>query len=706
MLRFTAMFALLLQLVAAAVEEVADERTFKKILSDNPAVVVDFYSQTCGPCIMMAPKFKELAKEYEGRVKFVKVDVQRAYVGVQIRSMPTFHFYLQGKLENQFSGADENGMRMYTQVPPPATCPLPRACSRLPLPLRPGRPGSRCSLRPPLVHARRSNSTARLRPWTSRCRSARSRPSTRSTTRASSIMSTRSTRSTQPTRHALRRAPFALATARAVHMHAFCSLAQRLRPPPLRAAQLVQILKKKYGKAPEYTKKNSRKAAAPAGGGDKPGGEKVVDIRKMDMDDLKAEIYRREMAAEEKEEELRKKKNDRRREKLGLVDKEGNPGSAAKPVKLAVLGGGPAGMTAAIYSARAGLKPVVVAPAIGGQLMGKGVGVENYPGILEANGGDIIKLMKNQAAKFAATFEHEIVMSVDLSVRPFVIKTNSSALTAHSLVISTGADSRWLDAPGEMQYRGGGVSSCATCDGFLWREKAVAVIGGGDTAMEDALVLARTSSHVTVIHRRDSFRASHVLQQAVLSNPKITVMWNTVVKEFKGGDCAQEATCMLSALALESTTDPSNVTELAVDAAFVAIGHIPNTELFKGQLDMTDNGYLVTANASTRCSVDGVFAAGDVADWTYRQAVTSAGSGSQAALDAERWLSETMVGSSEEGDDDDAEQCHPEDYESWTMKKIRGELTSMGVDVKAECKGCMEKSEFIAVLCKHLSGGR
>ena len=469
----------------------------------------------------------------------------------------------------------------------------------------------------------------------------------------------------------------------------------------------MQILKKKYGKAPEYTKKNTRKAAAPAGGEKAAGGEKVVDIRKMDMDELKAEIYRREMAAEEKEEELRKKKNDRRREKLGLVDKEGTPGSAAKPVKLAVLGGGPAGMTAAIYSARAGLKPVVVAPAIGGQLMGKGVGVENYPGILEANGGDIVKLMKNQAAKFSATFEHEMVMSVDLTVRPFVIKTNSSALTAHSLVISTGADSRWLDLPGEMEYRGGGVSSCATCDGFLWREKAVAVIGGGDTAMEDALVLARTSSHVTVVHRRDSFRASHVLAQAVLANPKITVIWNTVVKEFKGGDCAQEATCMLSALVLESTTDPSNVTELPVDAAFVAIGHIPNTDLFKGQLDMTDNGYLVTANASTRCSVDGVFAAGDVADWTYRQAVTSAGSGSQAALDAERWLSETMMGaSSDEGDDDDSEQCHPEDYESWTMKKIRGELTTMGVDVKAECRGCMEKSEFIAVLCKHLGGGR
>jgi thioredoxin-disulfide reductase len=371
---------------------------------------------------------------------------------------------------------------------------------------------------------------------------------------------------------------------------------------------------------------------------------------------------------------------------------------------VAILGGGPAGMTAAIYSARAGLKPVVIAPATGGQLMGKGVGVENYPGIMEANGGDIIKLMKSQAAKFSATFEHELVASVDLSKRPFVIKTNTSALTAHALIVSTGADSRWLGAPGEDMYRGGGVSSCATCDGFLWREKHCAVIGGGDTAMEDALVLARTSSHVTLIHRRDSFRASHVLQQAVLGNPKITVLWNTTVGEFKGGDCASEATCMLSHLALHTTDDPTNTTELAVDAAFVAIGHIPNTGLFTGQLDMTDTGYLQTRADSTHCSVDGVFASGDVADWVYRQAVTSAGSGSQAPLDAERWLSEQMIGASDEEEAEEA--CHPEDYEGWTMKKIRAELTSMGLDPKAECRGCMEKGEFIAVLCKHLSGGR
>merc|ERR1719424_2061260 len=301
--------------------------------------------------------------------------------------------------------------------------------------------------------------------------------------------------------------------------------------------------------------------------------------------------------------------------------------------------------------------------------------------------------------KFAATFEEEMVLSVDLSKKPFVITTNASAILAHSIVIATGADSRWLGVKGEEELKGGGVSSCATCDGFLYSNKPVVVVGGGDTAMEDALVLARTSSAVTLIHRRDSFRASKVLADAVLANSKITVMWNTTVSEFKGGEGG-----MLATVVTADVNDAANTTELPAEAAFVAIGHIPNTQLFKGQLEMTPSDYLVTQDASTKCSVDGVFAAGDVADWVYRQAVTSAGSGSQAALDAERWLSEQMVGASDEEEAEEA--CHPEDYEGWTMKKIRADLTSMGLDPKAECRGCMEKGEFIAVLCKHLSGGR
>jgi len=611
---------LLLALVAvglAEVEEVTSESQFKKILSSNAAVAVDFYSTTCGPCIMIAPKYKELSKEYDGRVKFVKVNVQSAYVGVQVRSMPTFHFYVQGKLEHQFSGADENGMRQWVHQ-------IANKADAMDIEVSLGA----------LEAFYKKHDPSKLD-----------------------------------------------------------SVDEIYEKYP--AYKLVNILKKKYGEAPEFTKKNKPKPKKAEGGSAGDVG-KGVDIRKMDLEDLKAEVYKREAAAEEKELELMSKKNQRRREKL--VQKCSAEGGEV-PVKLAVVGGGPAGVTAAIYAARAGLKPVVVAPAMGGQLMSKGVNVENYPGIFEASGGEIIRLMRKQAMRFAATFEEEGALAVDLSSRPFKITTNTSVILAQSIVIATGADSRWLDVKGEDDLKGGGVSSCATCDGFLYSGKPVVVVGGGDTAMEDALVLARTSSSVTLIHRRDSFRASKVLQAAVLANAKITVMWNSTVDEFKAGEGG-----LLTSVAIKSTTDESNVTELPAEAAFVAIGHIPNTQLFEGQLEMNPTGYLITQGKSTQASVSGVFAAGDVADWVYRQAVTSAGSGSEAALDAERWLSEQMVsvGSEEEEEESDKEECHPEDYESWTMKQIRKELKERGVDTAQECRGCNEKSQFIEVLCRHM----
>lgn len=608
--------ALLLAACAADVEEISDQTAFKKVLSNYPAVAVDFYSQTCGPCIMIGPKFKELSKEYEGRVKFIKVDVQRSYVGVQVRSMPTFHFYVHGKLEHQFSGADENGMRQSVQQ-------IAAKADAMDIEL----------------------SLGALEAFYQK------------------------------------HDPSKLSTVDEIY-------------EKYPAYKLVGILKKKYGDTPEYTKKAKPPPKKAEGGGGGGGETKGVDIKKMDLDDLKAEVYRREMAAEEKENELMAKKNARRREKVVKACTEDG-----KAVKLAVVGGGPAGVTAAIYAARAGLKPVVVAPAMGGQLMSKGVQVENYPGIVEASGGDIIRKMKRQAMAFSATFEEEAALSVDLSTKPFTITTNTSVIRAHSLVIATGADSRWLGVPGEEDLKGGGVSSCATCDGFLFSNKPVVVVGGGDTAMEDALVLARTSSSVTLIHRRGEFRASKVLQQAVLSHAKITVMWHSTVAEFVGNEGG-----MLQTVKVASTTDPTNITEVNAEAAFVAIGHIPNTQLFAGQLNMSDNGYLYTDDRSTKCSVPGVFAAGDVADWVYRQAVTSAGSGSQAALDAERWLSEQMMSASaDEPEEEDAkEECHPEDYEGWTMKQIRKELKERGVDTAAECRGCNEKSQFIEVLCRHM----
>jgi thioredoxin reductase (NADPH) len=560
-------------------------------------------------------------REFGDRVKFVKVDVQSCYVGVQIRSMPTFHFYVQGKLDHQFSGADENGMRRGVQT-------IAQKAEAMDIEM----------------------SLGALEAFYQKYE------------------------------------PSKLSTVDEIY-------------EKYPAYKLVQILKKKYGAAPEYTKKERPKPKSEGTGRSE--AKKEVDIKKMDLDDLKAEVYRRESAAEEKALELMARKNHRRRDKLVESCTADKP-EDCKAVKLAVVGGGPAGATAAIYAARAGLKPVVVAPSMGGQLMSKGVNVENYPGIVEASGGDIIKLMKKQAMRFSATFEEEAALSVDLSKRPFVIRTNVSTIVAHSIVIATGADSRWLDVPGEEDYKGGGVSSCATCDGFLFSGKHVVVVGGGDTAMEDALVLARTSASVTLIHRRDTLSASKVLQAAVLANSKINIMWNTTVQEFKG-DSAEEGG-MLRSVSVVSTTDATNVTEIPAEAAFVAIGHIPNTWLFKGQLEMTSNDYLVTKADSTHCSVPGVFAAGDVADWVYRQAVTSAGSGSAAALDAERWLSEQMVstlGDEPEGDDD-KEECHPEDYQSWTMKQIRKELKERGVDPAEECRGCNEKSQFIEVLCRHM----
>jgi thioredoxin reductase (NADPH) len=295
-----------------------------------------------------------------------------------------------------------------------------------------------------------------------------------------------------------------------------------------------------------------------------------------------------------------------------------------------ILGSGPAGYTAALYAARANLKPLVLKGIeSGGQLM-LTTDVENYPGFPEGIlGPELMELMEKQAARFDAEMLHQAATRVDLSERPFLVWSGDEELRARALIIATGASARMLGVPGERELLGHGVSTCATCDGFFFRGQELAVVGGGDSAMEESLFLTRFATKVTVIHRRDELRASKIMQDRAFGNEKITFMWDTVVEEVQGDG-------QVRALRLRDVkTDEQK--QIEVGGLFVAIGHDPNTKLFEGQLEM-QNGYVVVQEPTTRTSVEGVFAAGDVVDHIYRQAVTAAGMGSQAGIDAERFL--------------------------------------------------------------------
>jgi thioredoxin reductase (NADPH) len=298
--------------------------------------------------------------------------------------------------------------------------------------------------------------------------------------------------------------------------------------------------------------------------------------------------------------------------------------------KVLIIGSGPAGLTAAVYAARADLAPVMIEGfERGGQLM-LTTDVENYPGFPDGiMGPDLMEQFRKQAERFGTRIVTADVTRVDFSERPFRAWVDGSEYQAQTVIISTGASARWLGIPGEAELRGFGVSACATCEGFFFRDRAIAVAGGGDSAMEEALFLTKFASRVTIIHRRDEFRASKIMAHRALEHPKIDVIWNTVIEEVVG-DGAVRSLRLRDVL----TGDTS---DLAVDGLFVAIGHTPNTDIFKGQIELDDAGYIVT-NGNTMTSVEGVFAAGDVVDKVYRQAITAAGMGCSAAIDAERWL--------------------------------------------------------------------
>jgi thioredoxin reductase (NADPH) len=310
---------------------------------------------------------------------------------------------------------------------------------------------------------------------------------------------------------------------------------------------------------------------------------------------------------------------------------------------VTIIGSGPAGYTAAIYAARANLKPVLYAggPALdeparvpGGQLMIT-TDVENYPGFPEAiTGPELMERFKAQAERFGTAIHFENVMKVDLTARPFTLWDESGRVVkTQTVIIATGAAAKWLNVLGEADYTNRGVSACATCDGAFFKGEEVFVVGGGDTAMEEATYLAKIVNKVIVLHRRDEFRASKIMQHRVLSNPKISVVWNTVVEEVLGDGKRMTG-------ARVKNTKTGEVMTMHAGGLFVAIGHKPNSQLFEDWLETTDNGYIKTVPGSTRTSLDGVFACGDVQDAVYRQAVTAAGTGCMAAIEAERFLVE------------------------------------------------------------------
>ena len=312
--------------------------------------------------------------------------------------------------------------------------------------------------------------------------------------------------------------------------------------------------------------------------------------------------------------------------------------------KVLIIGSGPAGYTAAVYTARASLAPTLITGMeIGGQ-MSITTDVENYPGFADVIQGPwLMEQMHAQAEHVGTRMINDLIVDVNFTQRPFVCRGDSGdTYSADSIIISTGAQARWLGLETEQKFQGFGISACATCDGFFYREKQVAVVGGGNTAVEEALYLTNHATKVTLIHRRDSLRSEKILADRLMAHDQIEVIWDTVVEEVVGDDDPLGVT----GLKLRNVKTDT-VSDLPVHGLFIAIGHDPATKLFKGKVDMDDEGYITTAPDSTRTSVEGVFAAGDVQDKTYRQAVTAAGTGCMAALEAEKFIAELESGAAQ-----------------------------------------------------------
>jgi thioredoxin reductase (NADPH) len=309
----------------------------------------------------------------------------------------------------------------------------------------------------------------------------------------------------------------------------------------------------------------------------------------------------------------------------------------SEPRKVIIIGSGPAGYTAAIYAARAGLEPLMLTGVqSGGQLMLTTL-VENYPGFVDGiQGPELMETMRKQAEGFGTEMIVEDVTAVELGRRPFIVRAGDTGHAAHTVIVATGASAKLLGLPAERALLGRGVSTCATCDGFFFKNQDIMVVGGGDSAMEEALYLARLGRRVTVVHRRDSLRASRIMQDRALANPKIGFVWNSVVEDIR-----DVAAGRVTGVALRNVLTGAR-SEQPVDGLFVAVGHEPTTALFRGQLELLPSGYIRVVPGTTQTSVPGVFAAGDVQDAVWRQAVTAAGTGCMAALEAERYLAASV----------------------------------------------------------------